>query len=248
MAWHTKSVSVVLPTYNEKNSIASVIQGFYATGYVDEVVVVNNNAIEGTDEEVAKTPARIVREPRQGFGFSVRRGLSEARGDLIVLSEPDGTFAPKDIIKLLAFADDFDFVLGTRTTRELIWEGANMGWFLRFGNYCVAKLIEMLFNTPSLSDVGCTMRLIRRESLRVLEPHFTVGGSQFNPEMVILAKAVGLRFVEVPLNYQPRVGRSSVTGNKIVAFRVGVAMLLLIAKYRITTLIRPVPSRVPNLQ
>lgn len=248
MAWREKSVSVVLPTYNEKDSIASVIQGFYATGYVDEVVVVNNNAIAGTNEEVAKTPARIAHEPRQGFGFSIRRGLREARGDLIVLSEPDGTFAPTDIIKLLAFADDFDLVLGTRTTRELIWEGANMGWFLRFGNYCVAKLVETLFNTPSLSDVGCTMRLIRREALDAIEPHFTIGGSEFNPEMVILAKVVGLRFVEVPLNYRPRVGVSSVTGHKFVAFRVGLSMLALIAKYRITTLTRRVPYRVPNLR
>jgi glycosyltransferase involved in cell wall biosynthesis len=184
----------------------------------------------------------------QGFGYSVRCGLSEARGDLIVLSEPDGTFAPTDIIKLLAFADDFDLVLGTRTTREMIWEGANMGWFLRLGNYGVAKLVEVLFNTPSLTDVGCTMRLIRREALRVLEPHFTIGGSQFNPEMVILAKAAGLRFVEVPLNYQPRVGTSSVTGSKLVALRVGLSMLVLIARYRIQTAVRPLPSRVPDLR
>lgn len=248
MAWHGKSVSVVLPTYNEKDSIAAVIEGFVATGYVDDVIVVNNNAIAGTDEQVAKTTARIVYEKRQGFGFSVRCGLSAAQGELIVLSEPDGTFAPTDIIKLLAFADDFDLVLGTRTTREMIWEGANMGWFLRLGNYCVAKLVEVLFNTPSLSDVGCTMRLIRRDALRVLEPHFTIGGSQFNPEMVILAKAAGLRFVEVPLNYQPRVGTSSVTGNKFVALRVGLAMLALIAKYRIVTAMRSRPSRVPDLR
>jgi hypothetical protein len=130
----------------------------------------------------------------------------------------------------------------------MIWEGANMGWFLRLGNYGVAKLVEVLFNTPSLTDVGCTMRLIRREALRVLEPHFTIGGSQFNPEMVILAKAAGLRFVEVPLNYQPRVGTSSVTGSKLVALRVGLSMLVLIARYRIQTAVRPLPSRVPDLR
>ena len=56
--------------------------------------------------------------------------LAEADGDLVVLAEPDGTFLAKDIIKLLAYSEEVDAVLGTRTTNELIWEGANMGAFL----------------------------------------------------------------------------------------------------------------------
>ena len=55
-------------------------------------------------------------------------------------------------------------VFGTRTTRELIWAGANMARFLRWGNWAVAKLIEALFNTSHLSDVGCTYRLLRRDT------------------------------------------------------------------------------------
>ena len=64
------------------------------------------------------------------------------------------------MLKLLAYADDFDMVCGTRTTRELIWEQANMGWFLRIGNLAVAKLMQVLYDGPSLSDCGCTLRLI----------------------------------------------------------------------------------------
>ncbi len=81
--------------------------------------------------------------PRQGYGYATRRGLVEATGDLIVLAEPDGTFVPKDISKLLTC----DAVLALRTTWELVWEGANMDWFLRWGNAAVAKLIEVLLNT-----------------------------------------------------------------------------------------------------
>ena len=80
-----------------------------------------------------------------------------------MLAEPDGTFLPTDIHKLLVFSDECDAVFGTRTTRELIWHGANMDWFLRWGNWAVAKLIEVLFNTSHLSDVGCTYRLYTRE-------------------------------------------------------------------------------------
>src|SRR5215207_9321903 len=99
--WNGKDVTVVLMTYAERDSIRAVIDGFFATGVVDEVLVVNNNAQEGTVEEVEQTDARMVFEPEQGYGFACRRGLIEADGDLIVLAEPDGTFLPSDITKLL---------------------------------------------------------------------------------------------------------------------------------------------------
>ncbi len=79
----------------------------------------------------------------QGYGHATRRGLLEARGELIVLAEPDGTFLPQDILKLLVYSTECDAVFGTRTTHELIWQGANMARFLRWGNWAVAKLIEV---------------------------------------------------------------------------------------------------------
>ena len=144
--WGDRRVSVVLMTYAERDSIRGVIDGFFATGVVDEVLVVNNNAQEGTVEEVEQTNARMVFEPQQGYGYACRRGLIEADGDLIVLAEPDGTFLPSDVSKLLVFSDECDAVFGTRTTRELIWQGANMDWFLRWGNWAVAKLILSLIH------------------------------------------------------------------------------------------------------
>src|SRR3954470_13619179 len=86
--WQGKRVSVVLMTYNERDSIRATIEGFFATGLVDEVLVVNNNAAAGTSEEVALTRAREVLETRQGYGWASRRGLREARGGLLVLAEP----------------------------------------------------------------------------------------------------------------------------------------------------------------
>ena len=94
-----------------------------------------------------------------------------------MLAEPDGTFLPEDIHKLLVFSDECDAVFGTRTTRELIWHGANMEWFLRWGNWAVAKLVEVLFNTSHLSDVGCTYRLLHRELADPIAERMKVGGS-----------------------------------------------------------------------
>ena len=227
-----KTVSVVLMTYAEKDSIRQVIEDFNATGVVDEVLVVNNNAQEGTSEEVEKTDARQVFETRQGYGNAIRRGLHEASGDLIVLAEPDGTFLAADIIKLLAFSGECEVVLGTRTTREMIWEGANMDWFLRWGNWAVAKFVEVSFNTSHLSDIGCTYRLLSRDVARRFAEEMTVGGSHAGPEMLMLTIQSRISFVEVPVNYLPRVGTSSVTGSRMTAFFLGLTMIRLILNFR----------------
>jgi glycosyltransferase involved in cell wall biosynthesis len=233
--WNGNTVSVVLMTYAEKDSIRGVIEGFFDTGHVDEVLVVDNNAQPGTREEVAKTRARLVHEPRQGYGFATRRGLMEARGDLIVLAEPDATFLPEDLPKLLVYSKECDVVLGTRTTRQLIWAGANMDWFLRWGNWAVAKLVELLFNTSHLSDVGCTYRLLRRPAAEHVARNMTVGGNHAGAEVMMLTIVSGARFVEVPVNYLPRVGTSSVTGRWVAAVGVGLRMIALVLRFRLRT-------------
>jgi glycosyltransferase involved in cell wall biosynthesis len=189
--WNDKTVSVVLMTYAERDSIRRVIAGFFETGLVDEVLVVDNNAEPGTRAEVRKTRARMVDEPRQGYGFATRRGLVEASGDLIVLAEPDGTFLPEDLLKLLVYSNECEVVFGTRTTRELIWHGANMPGFLRWGNWAVAKMIEVSFNTSHLSDVGCTYRLLRREMAEHVAASMTVGGNHAGAEVMLLAIVSG---------------------------------------------------------
>jgi glycosyltransferase involved in cell wall biosynthesis len=231
--WQGQRVSVVFPAYNEEAGIAAAVDDFGGVEAVDEVLVVDNNSVDLTAARAATAGARVVHEPRQGYGNALRRGLSEAQGEYIVLAEPDGTFMGKDVLKLLAYADDFDLVLGTRTTRELIWHGANMGWQLRWGNWVVAKLLQVLFGGPSLSDCGCTLRLVRRSAAERMLPRFTVGSSHFLPEMVCLALLEGQRLVEVPVNYRDRVGESKITGSMQTALRVGARMIGLILRYRL---------------
>ena len=161
--YKSKKVSVVIGTYNEAGSIRSVIQGFFATGVVDEVVVVDNNALGNTREEIEKTKAKRIVEKKQGYGFAYMRGLSEVTGDLIVMTEADGTFEPEDIHKFLLYSDDFSVVFGTRTSRAIIWSDAFMPFPVRFGNWAVAKFLEVIHNGPTLTDVGCTYKLINRE-------------------------------------------------------------------------------------
>jgi glycosyltransferase involved in cell wall biosynthesis len=230
----SKTVSVVFPAYNEGGNIRRAVEDFFVPGVIDEVVVVDNNSRDMTATEAAAARARVVREARQGYGHALRRGLTEASGDLIILAEPDGTFVGRDVLKLLAYSDDFDMVCGTRTTRELIWQQANMGWFLRVGNWTVAKLIQVLYDGPSLTDCGCTLRLMHRAALARFIDDLTVGGSHFLPEMVILGLKRGLRIIEVPVNYRGRIGESKITGTFKGAVRTGVNMIVLALKCRLT--------------
>lgn len=231
--FNKKKVSVVMPAYNEEKHIKQAVIEFISIKYVDEVVVVDNNSKDNTYALAKNAGARVVKEANQGYGFACRRALREATGDLIILVEPDGTFDPKDINKLLAYADDFEMVLGTRTTKELIWNGANMWMFLKLGNWFLGKMIEVLYTGPSLSDVGCTYRLIKREALEKIKNKFTVGKSHFSPEMMILALKNRIRVVEIPVNYKPRRGESKITGRKWPAFKLGLIMIGLILKMRI---------------
>jgi glycosyltransferase involved in cell wall biosynthesis len=229
-----KKISVVISTFNEKESIREFINACFKYGYADEVIVVNNNAVEGTDSEVSQTKAKMIYEKKQGYGFGYRKGLKEAKGDYIIMTEGDGTFNPKDFMRLIVYARDFDIVLGSRTANHSIIEGANMGAFLKWGNWAVAKLIEVLFLTTQLDDVGCTTRLINRNALRKIEPFFTVGNSHFGLEMTLLTVISKLPFVTIPLNYYPRIGKSSVTGSFIKTLQLGFTMIFfcLISRFR----------------
>jgi glycosyltransferase involved in cell wall biosynthesis len=232
IVYGSKTVTIVLPAYNEEKYIRSAVDDFFSTGMVDEVIVVDNNSRDRTAEEARQTRARLVTETAQGYGHALRRGLREATGDLVIMAEPDGTFIGRDVVKLLAYAEDFDMVCGTRTTRELIWEQANMGWFLRVGNWTVAKMIQVLYDGPSLSDCGCTLRLTSREALARIEEDLTVGGSHFLPQMVIAGLKRGLSIIEVPVNYRGRVGDSKITGTLKGTLRTGFRMIALIVGSR----------------
>jgi glycosyltransferase involved in cell wall biosynthesis len=230
--WHGKKVAVIFPTYNEKDSIRAAILNFYRTGLVDDIIVVNNNAAAGTSEEVAGTGAREIFEAKQGYGNALLRGIDDTDAGLIIFSEPDGTFSGHDVIKLLAYSDDVPVVFGTRTTREFIWQGANMGKFLRWGNWAVAKMTEVLFNTSMQTDMGCTQRLLSREAVQLIRPHLTIGGSHFGPQVLLEVIAHGIPFVEIPMNYRARVGESSVTGSFWKAWKLGWRMIFLVLEYR----------------
>lgn len=230
-----KKVSVIIPTYNEEKSIEGVINGFFNTGVVDEVIAVDNNARGDTAGKIRATKATYVLEKdNQGYGHAIMRGLDEATGELLVMVEADGTFDPEDINKLLIYSRDFPAVFGTRTSKAAIWSGAFMPWSVRFGNWFFAKILEVLHNGPTLTDIGCTYKLITREVYNSIHEQFkdSKGDGTFSPEIMIWILRKGWKPIEIPVNYKPRIGESMYTGSTIRAAKLGIKMLWKIFIYR----------------
>ena len=229
--YKNRSVSVVLPIFNEEDNIKSFINDILELGVVDKIIAVDNNSTDRSSFEIQKTKATYLFVPNLGYGSAIISGLKATKEDLVIMVEPDGTFRATDIEKLLAYSNDFEIVLGTRTTKELIWQDAFMPWWVRFGNIICAKLIEILFSSPSLSDVGCTFKLISKDALLQVLPRCKVYGSHFSPDFIIESLNAKKSIIEIPVNYDKRVGVSKITGgNTINTIRLGVKMFFHILK------------------
>jgi glycosyltransferase involved in cell wall biosynthesis len=232
-------ISVVMPAYNEAAGIEQTVSAYRSLPEVDQVIVADNNSSDDTKALAQRAGAVVVPEAKQGYGYACQKALTSATGDFTFLVESDGTFRASDLYKFLAYAPEFDAVFGTRTSKSCIWKGSNMGLFLRYGNCAVAKLLEYLHNGPCLTDVGCTCKIFRRDALHAIAPRFTAGASHFSPQLMILAIRSGLRCVEIPVHYQPRLGQSRITGSFRKAFFLGCKMIGMIILYRFKS-IQPV--------
>jgi dTDP-glucose pyrophosphorylase len=202
-------VSVVVPAYNEEQSIGHVVRDF--RDLVDEVFVVDNSSIDHTAREARQAGARVETVKLSGYGDTIRYGLDHAAGDICVVVEADFSFRARDLKKILEYLKDADMVIGTRTTRELIEQGANMRGLVRWGNVTVAKFMELLWwnQQPRFTDVGCTYRGLWRDTYLKIRPLLRGVGPELSPEMMIAVLQARKRVIEVPVSYHRRIGGES---------------------------------------
>lgn len=229
-------VSVVIPAYNEALTIEEVVADFGGRREVHEVLVVDNNSRDRTRQIAEAAGARVVTEAAQGYGCALRRGLDEASGDIVVLAEADGSFQARDVPKFLEYLKDCDMVIGTRTTRQMIEQGANMGSLLRWGNVTVGKIIEGLWwnQEPRFTDVGCTYRAIWKTSYETIRPYLKAVGPEFSPEMMIAVLICRRRIIEIPVSYRRRFGgESKHSGHFRAHAKTALKMMRRIVQYRL---------------
>lgn len=210
--YRDRTVSLVIPAYNEEATIAAVVQEFRAVPQIDEVVVVDNNCRDRTAERAREAGARVVQESRAGYGCALMCGMADAKGDILVLTEADGSFAASDVEKLLVYLEDADMVMGTRTTRQMVQQGANMRFMLRWGNVFMAKFLQVLWLRPAeprFTDVGCTFRALTKSTFEAIRPLVRKPGPAFSPEMMCAALLARRRVIEIPVTYRRRAGGES---------------------------------------
>ncbi len=244
--WSKKTVAVIFPTYREKNSIFKAIQEFDSSGYVDEIIVVDNNAEKGTQEQVGKTRARLVIERDQGYGKAIKTGIDATDADLLIVTEPDGTFDGKDVIKLLSYSDDFDIVFGSRTHVPLIKSGAGMHFLRRILDVMLGKLIAFLFLSSTFTDVGCTLRLTNRKSWTKIKKKSKSNGALFATEWQLIAARENIKFIEIPVNYRKRIGRSSLTDTFLKQAFWGILIFFYIWKVWFFSLIKKLSKNISS--
>ena len=209
-------VSVVIPCLNEAENIEECVRRSLAAladgALLGEVVVADNGSDDGSAELAAAAGARVVHEPRRGYGSAYLAGFAAARGEYIVMLDADMTYPFDEIPRFVEqLRDGAQLVMGNRMHN--IQPGA-MHWLNRYvGNPLLSGTLNLFFRTP-VHDAHCGMRGLRRDILPRLDLRTT--GMEFASEMVIRASKERLVIRESPISYSPRMGES-----KLLRFRDG---------------------------
>jgi glycosyltransferase involved in cell wall biosynthesis len=204
-------VSVVIPCLDEASSIEACVHAARAAidegGYRGEVIVVDNGSTDGSGALANAAGARVVEEPRRGYGNAYLAGLAAAEGKYIVMLDADMTYDASEVPRFVeALREGGDLVLGDRM--EQIHPGAMPWLHRRIGNPVLTGLLNRLFDTD-VRDAHCGMRAVRREVLPRLE--LRTGGMELASEMVIRAAKLGLVVRQFPIEYHRRQGESKLS-------------------------------------
>jgi glycosyltransferase involved in cell wall biosynthesis len=218
-------VSVIIPALNEEAAIGTVVREV-PRDLVSEIIVVDNGSTDRTAAVARAAGARVVREPRRGYGAACLAGARAARAEVLVFLDGDRSDDPREIVRVLdpVLSGEADLVLGSRAVN------ATAGALTpqqRFGNRVVTALLRRLYGL-SLSDIG-PFRAIPVPVLHDLGMQHRTHG--WPVEMVVKAARRGYRIVEVPVSCRPRLGRSKVGGTVTGSVLAGYHLLATTLRY-----------------
>lgn len=225
-----RNIKVIIPAYNEEDSIANVVSD--VPDIVDEVIVVSNNSTDKTEENAIKAGATVLQEPRRGYGYACLKGMQhisdqENNPDIVVFLDGDYSDYPEQLIEIIApiINDDIDFVIGARVKQ--LREAGSMTPQQVFGNWLATFLMKLFFGAK-FTDLG-PFRAIKYERLLGLNMEDKTYG--WTVEMQLKAIKQKLSYKEIPVKYRNRIGVSKVSGTVKGSILAGVKILGWIFKY-----------------
>jgi glycosyltransferase involved in cell wall biosynthesis len=214
-------VSVIIPTHNEAQAIGRVLADL-PSALVNEVIVVDSNSTDGTPDLARNMGARVIQEPRRGYGRACLTGLANTQNpDVVVFLDGDYSDRPSELPIILApiLEGRADITLGSRFGNKT--NAGALPWHQSFGNRLAAGLIRGLYRVQ-VTDLG-PFRAARADVLRALAlQEMTYGWAV---EMIVKGAIAGFRIVEVPVSYYPRIGKSKIGGT--VKGTIGAAWFIL---------------------
>jgi glycosyltransferase involved in cell wall biosynthesis len=220
-------VSIIIPTHNEAQAIERVLADL-PSDLTTEVIVVDSNSNDGTPEIAARMGARVIQEPRRGYGQACLTGLAAANSpDVVVFLDGDYSDRPSELSLLLAPIAEgrADITIGSRLHSQK--SAGALPWHQAFGNRLAAGLITLLYGLE-ISDLG-PFRAGRADVLRALTLEETTYG--WAVEMILKGALAGFRVVEVPVSYFPRIGKSKISGTLKGTIGAAWFILSLIVRY-----------------
>jgi len=223
-------IKVIIPAYNEANSIEHVINDI--PNIVNEIIVVSNNSTDDTEANAKKAGATVLKEINKGYGYACLKGMEyianqNEKPDIVVFLDGDYSDYPEELTKIIApiINDNIDFVIGTRLKK--LREKGSMTVPQIFGNWLATTLMTLFFGAK-FTDLG-PFRAIKYKTLLGLKMEDKTYG--WTVEMQLKALKQKLIYTEIPVNYRNRIGVSKVSGTVKGAIFAGVKILGWIFKY-----------------
>lgn len=204
-------LTVIMPVYNERDTVAGIIERVRRVPIAKELIVVDDGSTDGTSElldQLAGGEVRVLHQPRNmGKGMAIRRALSEASGEVVIIQDADGEYDPAEYPKLVApiVAGETAVVYGSRFRGSI----ENMRWPNYLINRLLAWMVRILYRAPITDEATC-YKVFRAEVVKSIPLECT--GFEFCPEVTAKLLKRGYRIQEVPITYR---GRSRREGKKI---------------------------------
>jgi glycosyltransferase involved in cell wall biosynthesis len=224
------SIKVIIPAYNEEKAIANVISEI--PSLVSEIIVVNNNSTDKTEEVAKNAGATVLFEERKGYGYACLKGLKhienqEIKPQIIVFLDGDYSDYPDELTKLInpIINQDIDFVIGSRNSN--LREKGAMTPQQVFGNWLATFLMKLFFNAK-FTDLG-PFRAIKYDKLLQLKMQDKTYGWTVEMQLKVLQQK--MTYVEIPVRYKNRIGVSKVSGTLKGTIMAGIKIIGWILKY-----------------